>query len=281
MIIMSKDNKRIATLWDKKDSDDDRDHSHEGQAFYAGGSEHSGQQILGPSRDGSDRLIQNLFNHARQSANLVTDQQPSGSGEAGGPTSLPIVFWRNGFTVGDEEELRSYEAASNRQFLECLKNGETPPELASRVRGGMIDVKMEHKAHEDYKPVKKLQAFSGEGRRLGAPSPETVESGQEKQADSQATANNDNVNTNLVLDDSKPIATIQIRLVDNSRLVVRVNLTHNIGDIVSHVRQVRPQYAATNFVLATTYPAKELTDLQQTVGDAKLANASVLQKIKR
>lgn len=174
--------RKIATLWDNKDKDEADEHDHSadrdhGQAFYAGGSEHSGQQILGPSRDGmhSDRLIENLFNHARQSAALVQDQSGTASSGSGGtPTTLPIIFWRNGFTVGTDGELRQYEAANNRQFLECLKRGETPPELASRVRGGMIDVKLENKAQQDYKPESRFEAFSGKGHRLGAPSPETT-----------------------------------------------------------------------------------------------------------
>lgn len=278
---MSRDNKKIATLWDNKGSDDnEHEHPHQdGQAFYAGGSEHSGQQILGPSRDGpeqSNRLIENLFNHARQSAALVNDHNdPSAASSSGsGANSLPIVFWRNGFTVGEEGGLREYASTDNRQFLDCLRRGETPPELASRVRGGMIDVKLENKAHQDFKPVSTLQAFSGEGHRLGAPSPETVNES------ATPAVNTGSTNSSLVLDDAKPATTIQVRLVDNSRLVVRVNLTHRVGDLVSHIRAIRPQYSSTNFVLATTFPAKELTDLDQTISDAKLANASVLQKLK-
>lgn len=277
---MSRDNKKIATLWDNNGSNDNNnDHSHrDSQAFYAGGSEHSGQQILGPSRDGreqSDRMIETLFNHARQSASTMIDPNESSGSTTAGGTSLPIVFWRNGFTIGDESELREYTSPGNRQFLDCLRRGETPPELASRVSGGMIDVKLENKAHQDYKPKTTLQAFSGEGRRLGAPSPETVENQK------QAPMNDKQSNSNLVLDDSKPVTTIQVRLVDNSRLVVRINLSHTVGDLVSHIRAIRPEYFSTNFVLATTFPAKELTELEQTIGDAKLANASVLQKIKR
>lgn len=168
--------RRIATLWDRKD-DDDKEHSHPpdhgGQAFYAGGSEHSGQQILGPGRQDDDHnssnLIENLFNNARSSAAAVSE-----GSEGGGGVTLPITFWRNGFTVGDEGSLREYAAAENRNFLDCLRRGETPPELVRRVRGGMIDVKLENRANQDYKPERRFQAFSGAGHRLGAPTPPTV-----------------------------------------------------------------------------------------------------------
>lgn len=63
------DKPRIATLRDK-DSDEDEDDEEKGQAFYAGGSEHSGQQILGPPGAGKktnvDDYIKNLFQKARE-----------------------------------------------------------------------------------------------------------------------------------------------------------------------------------------------------------------------
>lgn len=165
--------RKIATLWDKKDDDSEHDHHQpQGQAFYAGGSEHSGQQILGPNRDESDNLVENLFQHARRSAALVGDRSDTHSG---GGTSLPITFWRNGFTVGEDNVLRDYSAPENRQLLECLKRGETPPELINRVRGGTIDVKLENKAGQDYKPPEKVTPFSGKGYRLGAPAPPTTD----------------------------------------------------------------------------------------------------------
>lgn len=279
---MSSNNRRIATLWDNKDSADNHEHDHphgrEAQAFYAGGSEHSGQQILGPSRDGanSDEFIQNLFSHAMQSAAVLND---SNDPSVANPTAntLPITFWRNGFTIGHDGELRDY--TENRQFLEYLKRGETPPELANRVRNGPVDVRMEYKAQLDYKPDKKLHAFSGEGHRLGAPAPETIQD-QQPNGSTQETSNSA-TNVGLAVDESKPITTVQVRLQDNTRLIIRANLSSTIGDLVSHIRAIRPQYSSSNFVLATTFPAKELTDLDQSIDDAKIANALVSQKIKR
>lgn len=165
--------KKIVSLFDKKDDDDhERDHER-GQAFYAGGSEHSGQQILGPNRDG---LIESLMNSARQ--HVEERQAPSGN-------TLPVTFWRNGFTVGDDNELRDY--ASNRQFLDYLRRGEVPPELAARVRGGMIDVKLDNKPHQDFKSEHKPQAFTGEGHRLGAPTPAVVSEQQDSQQSHSST----------------------------------------------------------------------------------------------
>lgn len=40
----------------------------EGQAFYAGGSDQSGQQILGPPRQSHESIIKNLFSKAKEYA---------------------------------------------------------------------------------------------------------------------------------------------------------------------------------------------------------------------
>ena len=47
--------------------DEDSSDSDEGQAFYAGGSEHSGQQILGPAKkkEGAD-FVKHMFKKARE-----------------------------------------------------------------------------------------------------------------------------------------------------------------------------------------------------------------------
>ena len=158
--------RKIATLWDKKPSDD-ANTDHQAQAFYAGGSEHSGQQILGPNRDRPEpnQLIESIFNHARQSAATVQDPAAASSS-----STITITMWRNGFTIGPDGELRQYDTPDSREFLDCLRRGETPQELASRVRGGMVDVKLENKAQEEYKPVRR--PFTGKGYRLGAPTPE-------------------------------------------------------------------------------------------------------------
>jgi UBX domain-containing protein 1 len=164
--------KKVASIFDNKD-DDDHSEDHQ-QAFFAGGSEHSGQQILGPER--SANLIENLLNDARQHSEL----NPTPTNE-----TLPVTFWRNGFTVGEDGELRDYE--SNREFLTYLRRGEVPPELAARVRGGLVDVKLDNRAFQDYEPPKdRVQVFKGEGFRLGVPTPAVV---SEERGPSTSSAN--------------------------------------------------------------------------------------------
>ena len=61
----SSDRPRIATLRDQA-SDEEDEGRERGQAFYAGGSEQSGQQILGPNRQKPDEFIKGLFQKAKE-----------------------------------------------------------------------------------------------------------------------------------------------------------------------------------------------------------------------
>jgi len=71
-----------------------------------------------------------------------------------------------------------------------------------------------------------------------------------------------------------------VRLADGSRLVVKLNHSHTVGDLRKYIVTARPQYASTNFTLLTTFPNKELTEESQTLGEANLIGAAVLQRLK-
>ena len=94
----------------------------------------------------------------------------------------------------------------------------------------------------------------------------------------------------------------QVRLADGSRLVVKLNHSHTVADLRTYIinarfwsfsiiflmlsdqRQsdnvCRPQYSGTPFSLLTTFPNKELTEDGQTLSEAGLAGAAVLQRLK-
>ena len=55
-------NNKIFTLYSMNDDNNEE----EGQAFYAGGSDQSGQQILGPPRQTHESIIKNLFSKAKE-----------------------------------------------------------------------------------------------------------------------------------------------------------------------------------------------------------------------
>ena len=143
-----------------------------GQAFYAGGSERSGQQIIGPAKPkNNDKNVTKIFESARKQGameadddddqdghssrakkekafsgvgySLGDDSTPSrtfGQPPAGGtaaasnrPEQVPLRFYSNGFTVGDGE-LRKFD--ENKEFMDHIKRGEVPPELRSLSAGG-------------------------------------------------------------------------------------------------------------------------------------------------
>lgn len=123
------------------------------QAFYAGGSDSSGQQVLGPSRNKNSKdFVSNIFKSAKESGAEVVENphaapRPGGSrGFAGAGYRLgqtnddhvlladtstrstenmdPIILrlWRQGFTINDSE-LRLYDDQKNREFLEYITKG--------------------------------------------------------------------------------------------------------------------------------------------------------------
>ncbi|KAJ8911566.1 hypothetical protein NQ315_007947, partial [Exocentrus adspersus] len=123
----------------------------EGQAYYAGGSEHSGQQILGPPK--KQDIVADMFKSVHEhgveilepgtsSSNskafrgtgykLGQDSTDSeiipGAPEPTLPAEVTLRLWQNGFSVNDGN-LRIYTDPQNKEFLESIRRGEIPQEL--------------------------------------------------------------------------------------------------------------------------------------------------------
>lgn len=272
----------------------------EGQAFYAGGSERSGQQIIGP--DKKKNPTQALFDAAKQhGAQVVEDHAPSSSAKTkhifqgagytlgsnvepshqvgatlnpgdiqAEPKNVKIKFWKNGFSV-DNGPLKDFNDPVNKEFLDDIARGEIPRELRAEVHGGEVHVDMEDHREEDFVlPKEKLKAFSGAGHTLGSPVPRIFENVPVAAAriPSQPT---------FKVDETKPVTTIQIRLADGTRLISKFNHHNTVGDIKNLVKNARP--GTGNFNLMTTFPNKVLTDDSITINDAKLLNAVVVQRM--
>ncbi|KAF2344596.1 SEP domain, partial [Trinorchestia longiramus] len=188
-------------------SDDEDDEDRRGQAFYAGGSEHSGQQVLGPPRK-RNNVVAKLFKAAKDhGADVVEDSSTrvrsvrrtfqgtsyrlgetmddtqvfsggssSSSSTTGQQEAEPVELrmWRTGFTVGDGP-LRPYEDEESMRFLKEIKNGRIPLELLKRSGGREVAINLSDHHHEDYTPVKiPRKAFTGQGQTLGSPAPAVV-----------------------------------------------------------------------------------------------------------
>ncbi|XP_037067896.1 NSFL1 cofactor p47-like [Pollicipes pollicipes] len=290
----------IQGLMDAHSDESDED----GQAFFAGGSETSGQQILGPRRGkrGED-IVKEMFRAAKgQGAEEVEPTsepgrpQPSTFGGSGyrlgqtgsdsekvpaapdrrppQPRTVKLRLWKAGFSV-DDGELREYSDPDNQEFLNSVRGGQVPLELIREAQGGEVHLDMEdHTARESPRPR--------------PPPPKAA------------------ARAALGLDEAQPTTSVQVRLADGSRLIIKLNLSHTIGDlrryIVTYPLRRRAwgtlrsfsffAYAfrcvmhclpvmlteGTPFSLLTTFPSKELTDDSLSVQDGQLQNAAILQR---
>lgn len=309
--------KNFATLASLNDSSSGEEDD-KGQAFYAGGSQHSGQQILGPPRKKSDikDYVQEAFRQA-QSGNLEqydpddapsgppatrsfsgtgyrlgqTDSDhvaiPSASGSRKKPEcdTVTVRVYRQGFTV-DDGDLRPYEDPRNREFFESITHNEIPQELRKQGKT-MVHVNVEDHLSEDFvKRVPKFKAFAGSGHTLGSPTPATSEDLPAPAAAAVAAAsanpaeNEALAAANLNVQQEAPSTMLSIRLADGGRLSARFNLTHTVQDIRQYLTTARPEYLGRNFMLLTTFPNKELANPGDTIQQAGLQNAALLQRMK-
>ncbi|XP_075238825.1 NSFL1 cofactor p47-like isoform X1 [Convolutriloba macropyga] len=281
----------------------------EGQAFYVGGSEHSGQQVVGPNKGKKKpgKLIQHMFDSARAHG---AEPVAGGSGSSGdrqaqtfrgtgyklgetsddteviadpsgamgsGPKSMSLVLklWKNGFSIqgdGMEEELKSYSDPNNAKLLNAIAKGQVPDEFLALANGGQVHMDMEDHREQDFvAPKKKMKAFSGAGQALGSPTPVVVSSSA-NQFSPGATP------PKVEIDESQPTTTVQIRLSDGTRKVQKFNHTHTVGDIRQFVAGL-PGYEAATFQLQTNFPVKNLTEDTQTLKEAQLLNATIIQRL--
>ncbi|KAK3280072.1 Plant UBX domain-containing protein 4 [Cymbomonas tetramitiformis] len=289
---------------DVEDSDDDGPNE-----YYTGG-EKSGMMVQDPNKSNNDDPVEGLFEKARQhgaTQGNPEDMRPAASGggfqafSGGGrsltaetPAAAPgaaagagpadpsaqsqpqmhtVTFWNNGFTV-DDGPLRSMEDPANRPFLESIEKGECPRELEPGKPTIPVHVNLVRKG-EDWTapPTPKYVAFSGSGRTLGSTS--TATSSPVPAPAAAAAAGNQRA---LIIDDSQPVTSLQLRLHDGTRMVARFNHTHTVQDIRNFINSARPDIPA-HYHLMTSFPPTPLQDLGATITDAQLVGAVVIQKL--
>ncbi|XP_017002375.3 NSFL1 cofactor p47 [Drosophila takahashii] len=307
----SKAKPKFATLSDmskEPSSDDDQ------QAFYAGGSDRSGQQVLGPPKRKNFReQLTDMMRSAQEQNIAEVGPSTSSGGGGGGPSGAvwgqgmrlgmtdndhtavgtnkpaqssenkPVVvlkLWSQGFSI-DGGELRHYDDPQNKEFLETVMRGEIPQELLEM--GRMVNVDVEDHRHEDFKRQAAPQTFKGSGQKLGSPvanvdteAPAVPVALSPAESANQEASARDAINLNA----EAPSTTLQIRLADGSRLAAQFNLTHTVSDIRRFIQTARPQYSASNFILVSSFPTRELSDDNSTIEKAGLKNAALMQRLK-
>ena len=307
--------RNVKTLSSLNNSSSGDENDEKGQAFYAGGSQASGQQILGPPRKNPIKdYVSEVFKQA-QSGNMETfdgsesssSSEPgirsfSGTGYRLGETNddhvavpsagsssrkkhdecdeVTVRVYRQGFTV-DDGELRPYEDPRNREFFESITHNQIPAELRQQGRN-MVHINVEDHLSEDYvKRTPKFKAFQGSGNTLGSPAPATTAeiAASTPAASSNPVENEAKATSDLNVVQDQPTTMISIRLANGARLSARFNLTHTVQDIRRFIGTARPEYSARNFMLLTTFPNKELANPGDTIAQAGLLNAAILQRL--
>lgn len=125
-------------------------------------------------------------------------------------------------------------------------------------------------------PEKPRLPFQGVGRTLGGSAPTQVAN--------EPTATPTNVNSSpspsagLVVDESLPSTSIQLRLADGTRMVAHFNYHHTISDVRAFIDASRPGGARNYQLQLMGFPPKLLNDVAQTIEQAGLANSVVIQK---
>jgi len=267
----------IRSLKDVKDENDDEKR----QAYYAGGQGQngggSGQEILDP-REFMERARNEM---GAQSVDEWKSQQGGASSSsftgagntlAGGsvegapvpqqPTEHTITFWQNGFTV-DDGPLRTREDPESEAFLAAVNRGQMPAEFMGDDGQAEGDVHIVDRSGEPYTPPPvTLKPFSGEGRTMR----DASEAGAAAAAPTDA--------AELVLDDGAPTTTLQVRLADGSRKVLKANKTHTVLQLQQHIATFTPGLA---FSLRAGFPPKKLTEMDKTLEEAGLLNEAITQ----
>jgi len=194
-----------------------------------------------------------------------------------------LTFWRDGFSVEDGPLMR-FDDPRNQSILAAIQAGNAPQEILNVRRGQPVELRVAKRLNEDYKgpPPKPKKPFQGSGQRLGSPVPDVISGGASASTSSAAPAAAAPASTTsatgpaFTLDPDQPQTSIQVRLADGTKLVARCNLTHTVGDIRNFVTASQPGGRA--FTIQTTFPNKVLADDSQTVEQAGLANAVIVQR---
>ncbi|PON41616.1 UBX domain-containing protein [Parasponia andersonii] len=277
--------------------------SDEHQEYYTGGEKRWNSNLGPPLRSGM--LVQDptkgndvdaIFDQAKKSgamlgsheharpsssskcftgtARLLTGETVSSDPQPPEVVTHTITFWRNGFSV-DDGPLRRLDDPENAPFLESIRQSKCPQELEPADRRTSVHVDMIRREEDYPEPVKLRNAFQGVGRTLGSGSSTASEP-----ATAATSLNTSPLSSmRLVVDDSLPSTSLQLRLADGTRMVSRFNHHHTIRDIRSFIDASRPGGPISYQLQTMGFPPKQLTDLDLTIEQAGIANSVVIQKL--
>lgn len=184
-----------------------------------------------------------------------------------------LHIWRNGFSV-DDGDLYRFDDPANAEILQFINQGRAPLSILNVEVGQEVDLHLDPHRDEDFQPPKKkYKPFSGQGQRLGSPTPGVTSSSTQQTGTAGfsgsagvAPSSSSSEPPKVSVDESQPTVTLQLRLGDGTQLRSRFNATHTIGDVYSFVNAARTE-SQRPYVLMTTFPSKELSDKAAVLGD--------------
>ncbi|KAJ7058573.1 hypothetical protein C8F01DRAFT_294275 [Mycena amicta] len=187
------------------------------------------------------------------------------------PATRHLIFWRDGFSIEDGPLMR-YDDPRNSELLSLIHQGLAPPSLLNITIGQHVNIVVVRRTNEEFVPPRNI--WTG-GVRLGAPVPGEISSASSSAAPSTPLPPS-NVKPPTV-DESLPIAQIQVRLADGSRFLAQLNMTHTVADLRALIDSSHPTSGP--YSLQTTFPTRQLEDAS-IVGPegAKLGGAVVVQR---
>lgn len=173
----------------------------------------------------------------------------------------PTSQYRDGFVV-DDGPYRRLDDPANADFLRALAMGRTPRELMEDSESGNVVVGLVDKRGEEY--VEQFRSFSGQGNSLGtAAAPAQLNAVFEPSVLPASPP---------AVDDSQPSTSIQVRLLNGQRRVIKVNLSQTVADLAA---QLREDANSQPFRLVSGFPPKPLENPGETVEAAGLKGAQV------
>lgn len=197
-----------------------------------------------------------VFNLA-ESAAANSDEDNDGANQI----RRTITMYRDGFVV-DDGPYRRLNDPANADFLRSLAQGRTPAELMTETSPGDVTVGLIDKRSEEY--VEEFQSFSGQGASLGSSVAAQVGNTVDPSSLSEATP----------VDASRPTTSIQVRLPNGQRKVIKINLDATVLQLAAHVQPLLDS-STTPFRLVSGFPPKPVEDLEATVEAAGLKGAQV------
>mmetsp|Transcript_21355 Transcript_21355/g.30706 ORF Transcript_21355/g.30706 Transcript_21355/m.30706 type:complete len:276 (-) Transcript_21355:136-963(-) len=189
-----------------------------------------------------------------------------------------ITMYRDGFVVDEDGPYRRLDDPANAEFLRSLARGQTPRELLMEDQeggagpGSDMTVGLIDKRNEEYVPT--FKSFRGTGNTLGGTTTTATTSTETSDNGIIAPSTLQDVKPPAVTNDpQQPTTSIQIRLISGQRRVIKINTNATVLQLASHLADsVQP------FRLISGYPPKPITDLSQTIQEAGLKGAQVVQK---